>query len=110
MIERQWVQREHLEKEFPREKHDTIELSDREHADRMFVKFNSNATALLNNGTVGVIVSEPPPIPMKLEMPELEKAIREGKKNAKGKSKSPKRKPKKNNSQPHAPAVETVQD
>ena len=57
-----------------------------------------------------VIIAEPPPIPMKLEMPELENAIREGKKIAESTSKSTKRKPKKDHSKPDRPAVEKVQE
>lgn len=51
----------------------------------------------------------PPPIPMKLDMPELEKAIREGKKNERKKNKAPAKRTKKANSQSDQPAVASLQ-
>jgi hypothetical protein len=50
----------------------------------------------------------PPPIPMILEMPELEKAIKEGKKNAKSKSKNSGKESKKVHSRTDKAAVAHV--
>lgn len=51
----------------------------------------------------------PPPIPMKLEMPELEKAIRKGKNNEKSTSETPKKKASKANSRANKSAMENLQ-
>lgn len=53
--------------------------------------------------------SNPPPIPMKLEMPLLEEAIRKGKKDEESESKSTKRRHKKISTKPYKPAVARVQ-
>lgn len=53
--------------------------------------------------------SDIPPIPMKLEMPILEEAIRKGKKDAKSESKSTKRKHKKISAKPYKAAVARIQ-
>jgi hypothetical protein len=78
----------------PRERDYSIELSDQEHLQRL---------------RPNTIINESPPIALNLEMPILEKAIKEGKKNAKSKSKSPKSKTKKNNSKSNKPAMASLE-
>lgn len=106
------------------EKHPSIELSDEMLAAgwvyREPCKVDANspeylkqkqalAELLCKETKVITLNNEPPPIPMNLEMPILEDTIRKGKKNAKSKSKSTARKPKKDSSKSNRPAVESLQ-
>ncbi len=76
------------------EKHPSIELSDKE-----YLRKNEFIT----------LINKPPLIPMKLEMPMLEKAIKEGKRNEKNKSKTTKQKPNRNDKKAKQTAVAIVQ-
>lgn len=84
-----------------RENHLYIELSDSEHLER---------NGFVRTGHIDLTPSEAPKIPMKLEIPELEKSIKKGKKNAKSKSKSTARRTKKDNPKSNSAAVEKIQD
>lgn len=127
------------EKGHQREMHPSIELSDEEYLERQqpkvskdmeeakFVykppvmdeesmspalkeKFKKARKLCQDTKVVTLPPVEPPPIAMNLEMPELEKAIKKGKKNAKDKSKSPKSKSKKNSTKSNSAAVASVQE
>lgn len=80
------------------EKSGIIELSDLEHLkyleSRIYKKY---------------IINEPPSIPMKLEMPELEKAIQKGNENAQSKSQTPKKRITKNDSKTKSATVARIQ-
>lgn len=87
------------EHDLKREKHLSIEMTDEAYVERHdFLRMNSS-----------VHFSKPPLIPMNLEMPELEKSIREGKKNEKSESETPKKIPKKIHPKSNHSAVEKVQ-
>ncbi len=105
------------EEDHPRERYPSIELSDKEHLEKLTPPMSAalkekfdKARNLIKDIKVTEIRNEPPSIPMKLEMPILEKAIKKGNKDAKRKSKSPASKPKKNDSKPHKAAVARIQD
>ena len=99
----------------PREKNHSIELTDREHLERLGVKFNDPPSYVKFNTD---LVYRPP------EEAQLTPALKEKKAlaekitketkvidlNAKSKSKTIKSKPKKNNSKSNSAAVEKVQD
>lgn len=117
----------------PREKHPSIELSDREYlqtrvskemeqegwvyrepppeesmSPALKEKFKK-ARKICQDTKVIDLTAEPPPIPMNLEMPELEKAIKEGKKNERKKNKAPTKRTKKANPKSNEPAMADVQ-
>lgn len=127
----------------PREKHHSIELTDREHLERLGVrfpteprlgvKFNSGlgyrppeetnltpalkdkkalAEKIAKETNVIDIRNVPLSIPVNIEVPILEKQIQEKgmRSHEKVKSKSPKGKPKKDNSKANAAAVEVIQE
>ena len=78
------------------EKHPSIELSDE----------------MIANGLVYRVITlhnEPPQIPMDLDMPILEKSLRQGKKDEKIQSKSTKSKPSKTNTKANKPAMAKAQ-
>ena len=99
----------------PREKHHSIELTDREHLERLGVKFNDPPSYVKFNTE---LVYRPPEEAkltpaLKAKKALAEKITKDTKVidlNEKSKSKTPKRKSKKNNSKPNAAAVAQVQD
>jgi hypothetical protein len=79
-----------------------------EHSSEVLKQKHALAEALCKESFTIILNNEPPPIPMNLDMPRLEKAIKEGKKNAKSKSKSTKGKSKKDNPKSNKPAMESI--
>lgn len=89
-----------LHRDPPREKDQRIEMSDHELLER---------NERLRREQSKTIINHPPKIPMNLEMPQLEQAIKKGNKNAKSKSKRTQKKPEKNNSRTNKSAMADIQ-
>ena len=108
------------EKSHQRERHTSIELSDREQLERLGVRFTFNAAELDREVK---LVYKPPVTDEESMSPALKKKLETArnitkdtqvidlrKKDAKIKSKSTSRKPKKDNSSCNIPAMESVQE
>ena len=87
----------------PRELHTSIELSDEQYLDRF------KPTEPKKECKIITLHNESAKIPMHQEMPILEEQIKKGIKDAKSKSKSPKRKAKKNPTKSNKSAMASLQ-